>query len=1094
MFPHNTQPSCDFKTTLHFSNNSDRAVVLTLTPFLPDGTAVSDRQLNLAAMQTVLVDADDYFGTSGVSHIRYEDRGAVRVTAGYRGRNGNSIVAHATPPSHATVHFSLPQADLDRAFDSLAIVNAGSLPTAITITHRDAHGSQIGQVTAAPALASLARLLVLLNGLFPEVSDSYYDVDASQPMCYLSLGGTLNGAASPAFFQGLTQTHPLTGDGVWIPHLTPLDSTFSSQIVFTNPTSNRLQVALHPYTANGSALAALQLEVLPLSTRYVQASALASASHVRVVGGAGASIRVSYSRRDGQGIASFLEPPRPVRSARFLQGNTAATWDGFALTNPNPVATAYTIEYFNLEGASAGRVQGSLTPFQKTLFLPANAFTLGAGGTFQISAIEPLVLLALRGNQNSSVLFGNLASADFVTRTNAVTVHNYAQAQISISGDRVTVTPSGRSQLPEVGSIITGNEQHPFIRKVMASRVDRGGYVLDTTTVPITEVIKEGIWIASSPTLGSTEKLRAEPWQADFNGGASLQASAGGTIAVSITPSMEMFIAGGQVEYVTMALEGEIALLFNAHLAGQIQGEARFTKNGLVNRVLGTTVHLFSFLPVFVVWELQVDGAVEFTGNVTADLDWSASARYTASTGATFAFVPEFGVDGFYRVPSPRLQPLTQTVQISAELSASLHLIPKIHARLAGILGPYVALDAYSQATFNPLDSTYELGLGLKGDVGGELNPLFFGEGHAVEANLFDLYWPLYQGSFAGAGTIQGVVRNAATNVPLSGVTVTVLDGATTVETAITDSAGQFAISLQAGTYTARFAKSGFIGEVYNDVVVTESEITYLEPVLQIDVAQAGIGTAAGQIINALDGSPVAGLLLQARAGINATSGPVVATPTTDANGRYTIGGLQAGNYTVAVSASGYQPSSFRIIVLGGLTIGNQNSTVTPLVAEGETRIILTWGEQPYDLDSYLSGPSGDTRFVIYFADRYYEDEVTRANLDRDDVTSYGPETVTIERQGPGVYRYLVHNYSDRGSSTSSRLSNSGAQVRVVRGNNQVALFNVPSNQPGTVWTVFDLQGNTITPINTIGFNAELKNSGIPDEFTLPDERHQKQP
>jgi hypothetical protein len=88
--------------------------------------------------------------------------------------------------------------------------------------------------------------------------------------------------------------------------------------------------------------------------------------------------------------------------------------------------------------------------------------------------------------------------------------------------------------------------------------------------------------------------------------------------------------------------------------------------------------------------------------------------------------------------------------------------------------------------------------------------------------------------------------------------------------------------------------------------------------------------------------------------------------------------------------------------------------------------------------------------------------------LDHDDVSSFGPETTTIARQNSGVYKFFVHDFTNGGDPNSTALSNSGAQVKVYQGNNLVATFNVPTGQAGTVWTVFELNGSTITPINTI--------------------------
>ena len=97
----------------------------------------------------------------------------------------------------------------------------------------------------------------------------------------------------------------------------------------------------------------------------------------------------------------------------------------------------------------------------------------------------------------------------------------------------------------------------------------------------------------------------------------------------------------------------------------------------------------------------------------------------------------------------------------------------------------------------------------------------------------------------------------------------------------------------------------------------------------------------------------------------------------------------------------------------------------------------------------------------------------TIVHLDLDDTSSFGPETTTLLQQMNGVYRFSVHDYSNRGSTTSTALSNSQAQVRIYRGSNLVASFNVPFGQPGTLWTVFEMQGSTITPVNAMTFTSD---------------------
>lgn len=111
-------------------------------------------------------------------------------------------------------------------------------------------------------------------------------------------------------------------------------------------------------------------------------------------------------------------------------------------------------------------------------------------------------------------------------------------------------------------------------------------------------------------------------------------------------------------------------------------------------------------------------------------------------------------------------------------------------------------------------------------------------------------------------------------------------------------------------------------------------------------------------------------------------------------------------------------------------------------------RVVLTWGEFPSDLDSH-----------IWYKDQhiYYNNKVGyKANLDVDDVDSYGPETITVEEKEFGTdYTYAVHNYSMREAPASYSLSRSGAKVFVYIGQSLIRTYYVPQNEKGNLWTVF---------------------------------------
>lgn len=113
-------------------------------------------------------------------------------------------------------------------------------------------------------------------------------------------------------------------------------------------------------------------------------------------------------------------------------------------------------------------------------------------------------------------------------------------------------------------------------------------------------------------------------------------------------------------------------------------------------------------------------------------------------------------------------------------------------------------------------------------------------------------------------------------------------------------------------------------------------------------------------------------------------------------------------------------------------------------------RIVLTWGASPRDLDSHL-GYSGNH---IFWASKTGD----KANLDVDDVDSYGPETITIEQKKYGAsYVYAIHDFTDRDHPQTMNLSRSQAKVFVYVGESLVRTYYVPENANGNLWTVFEI-------------------------------------
>jgi hypothetical protein len=286
-----------------------------------------------------------------------------------------------------------------------------------------------------------------------------------------------------------------------------------------------------------------------------------------------------------------------------------------------------------------------------------------------------------------------------------------------------------------------------------------------------------------------------------------------------------------------------------------------------------------------------------------------------------------------------------------------------------------------------------------------------------------------------------------------------------------TDAEGKFKFNVGEGKYMLKITAPGY-KELTSVQEISENETKYTEHILLVDDTQRGFGTAGGYVSNAIDGRYLEGVRIRLRENWNNRSGAYYSdySYVTDSNGRYRIEDIPAGYYTIEAVKDGFYTDYCNIIVHSTDPQLNQNLTVSPVLPENQIRIVLRWGESPSDLDSHLIGKKPDgSNFNVYYSDMHYRwNDVEIANLDIDDTTSYGPETITIFEPIDG-WIYAVHDYTNRNSYDSDRMSYSGAYITVYTGGKQVATFNVPVGEVGTYWTVFEYIDGQIRPINTVG-------------------------
>lgn len=283
---------------------------------------------------------------------------------------------------------------------------------------------------------------------------------------------------------------------------------------------------------------------------------------------------------------------------------------------------------------------------------------------------------------------------------------------------------------------------------------------------------------------------------------------------------------------------------------------------------------------------------------------------------------------------------------------------------------------------------------------------------------------------------------------------------------------GNYEIFLEPGTYHMEVYTSNYVTEKIYNIEVTEGIVTY-NILLNLVKDSTEVGNASGSIVDAFDASKISNATLKFYRGINLTEGDPVQETVAGSDGQYYIS-LAPGNYTIQASANGYTTGTANIVVLSGETKKDQDCTLTPVLKEGEIRAVLTWGEKPRDLDSHLVGPTAEGgKFHVYFSSKNFNlNGQTYNKLDVDDTTSYGPETTSVYLNVGGTYTYYVHDYSNKYSSNSSALSQSGAMVKLyVAGRDKPYIYYAPTGN-GTLWKVFSMTDGKITPINELSYES----------------------
>ena len=329
-------------------------------------------------------------------------------------------------------------------------------------------------------------------------------------------------------------------------------------------------------------------------------------------------------------------------------------------------------------------------------------------------------------------------------------------------------------------------------------------------------------------------------------------------------------------------------------------------------------------------------------------------------------------------------------------------------------------------------------------------------------------------GSGSGSGqdrirpaTITGSILRADTNRPLNAtVKAYPVSGSNTLQTKKATASGSYSFSLPAGSYRLEMIAPGYTKFTLY-VQVNNNDYVILPTCKMVKGSTSQYERVSGRITDSVTGQGIPNALVYAKRGWNNPGVTAnLAQATTDANGYYSMM-LPIGNYTIYGNKANYINGQANVLCTQS-GASNQNISMSPETNIGDIRIVLEWGQNPRDLDSHMVGrynSSSSSTYHVYYGNKSaYDGSVEICNLDVDDTTSYGPETITLNPTTSGAYYYYIHHYAGEGT-----IATSGATIKVYQGQNLVKTFNVPAMQgSGIYWNVFAYKNGEFIVNNTI--------------------------
>ncbi len=414
LIPHLTNQSGGFESEIILVNASSAPQGYHLQGFDSEGVLQSSITRTLSPFQSISGTDLALFGTQ-LSHVQVSEGTQIAASVRFRASRDGTGSAHVHESSRQSDRWRIYPGENSVTWDGIAMVNTGDNPGMVSVSQIGASGQVVnGPIVIATAMPVMGKRLYLFEADFPSVDQTVFEITANVPLAVLALRGNL-GSDYIWENQAISVIENPVTEPRYLVHITSAVGGFSSQLIVSNPTAETQPFELRAYDAMGGAIQDVLGSVNPGESLYQNAqSQLGSGvSHVEVIRGNVLNISVAYQRNgEATGPAHVHSSQRSSRAWLVFPGTFEVTWDGIALLNLGTSSAHTRIWQVSQSGAVLrGPITASteLPPKGKALYLFSQDFDAIEASHFEVISSEPTMVLALRGNLNSDLLWENQA-------------------------------------------------------------------------------------------------------------------------------------------------------------------------------------------------------------------------------------------------------------------------------------------------------------------------------------------------------------------------------------------------------------------------------------------------------------------------------------------------------------------------------------------------------------------------------------------------------------------------------------------------------------------------------------------------------------